>query len=112
MLIRWASDEGRVSHGLENEAYRRFDVVVAVDRMAGRCLGIGAFARAEKSIDVLQVMDEQLRPLIVEKLRQVMETWTTLSQVLRLTIASPNLLRMTASGSSNGLWTGCAGLWN
>lgn len=73
MLIRWASQEERVAYGLEGEAYGPYDVVAAVDRMTGHCLGIAGFSRDRRCTEVLNVMAEQRRPLIEEKLRRVMD---------------------------------------
>ena len=72
MLIRWALDQERGASGVTSETYGPYEVVVAVDRMSGRLLGIAAFSRDAGRGEVLEVMDERRRPIIEEKLRRVM----------------------------------------
>jgi len=50
--------------------YGPYDVLVAVDRMTGHCLGIAAFSREKKSVETLEVVDQSRRAVVEEKLRR------------------------------------------
>ena len=67
MLIKWATDKEKKLHGY-NEIYGKHDVLVAIDRMSEKVIGIVAFSREKKEIGEVQVFDFQKTDSIKENL--------------------------------------------
>lgn len=70
MLIRWATQKERQQYGYLDNNYDSYDVLISVDRMTNRCLGIIGFSRKNKTIEEAQIFDELRSHEINEKLNK------------------------------------------
>jgi len=68
MLIRWANADERTRLGFHDSDYGNFDVLAAVDRKSGSCLGILGFSRESAKISKLDIFDEERTDVISAKL--------------------------------------------
>ncbi|OGO78332.1 MAG: hypothetical protein A2Y23_04865 [Clostridiales bacterium GWB2_37_7] len=68
MLIRWATEKERLQYGYPHNNYDSYDVLISVDRMTNRCLGIIGFSRKNKTVEEAQIFDDLRRYEINEKL--------------------------------------------
>jgi diadenosine tetraphosphate (Ap4A) HIT family hydrolase len=57
MLIRWATKEEKLLNGYTDEEFGKFDVLVAVDRMTEKILGILGFSRENNKIGEVRIFD-------------------------------------------------------
>ena len=68
MLIRWANSDEHARYGCNDSDFGEFDVLAAVDRMSGACLGILAFSRESERITKIDVFDSERSDVISAKL--------------------------------------------
>jgi diadenosine tetraphosphate (Ap4A) HIT family hydrolase len=67
MLIRWATEKEKQLHGYDDN-FGKYDVLVAVDRMSEKIIGIIGFLREKQIIGDVQVFDLEKTGDIKEKL--------------------------------------------
>ena len=68
MLIRWATEQERLSYGFDSSVYQFYDVLIAVDRMTNNCLGILGFSREKKVICEVVINNNERKDIITDAL--------------------------------------------
>ena len=69
MLIRWAAENERRQYGYPENEFDEHDVLVAVDRMTEKCIGIVGFSRESNTVEEPNVFDVAKKEKIIEKLK-------------------------------------------
>lgn len=73
MLIRWATEKERQQYGYSEIKYGLYDVLISVERMTERCLGIIGFSRENKTVENVLIFDDLRKHEIMEKLNKCAE---------------------------------------
>jgi len=68
MLIKWATEKERVLYGYNKEEFKDYDVLVAVDRMSKKIMGIVGISREKKEIGEIKILEKSKEKIITEKL--------------------------------------------
>lgn len=70
MLIRWATEKERQQYGYFESKYDVREVLVSIDRMTERCLGIIGFSRKDRTAEKAQIFDDVRSSVIKDKLSE------------------------------------------
>jgi diadenosine tetraphosphate (Ap4A) HIT family hydrolase len=73
MLIRWATNKERQLYDYPESEYDLYEVLVSIDRITDRCVGIVGFSRENKAICEVKTFDELRKDEIIKKLNQCAE---------------------------------------
>jgi diadenosine tetraphosphate (Ap4A) HIT family hydrolase len=68
MLVKWITDNDETPIEFDISSYQPFEVLIAVNRMTNKCLGIIGFSISEKEIKTIMIIDTDRKVEIEEKL--------------------------------------------